>query len=293
MEMDKGNMKISHYFMRAAEMKCRMCGEDTFLPFRCPYCGDFFCPDHRLPETHQCPRMELARAPSVEVESTILGKERVNGYSKGFPSMPRQRAKMVAFSQKELRHLAVGTVLVVGVGVSFIPQVTGLSFLTVPETIVSLVTVLVFSFLLHEIAHKLLAQKYGLWAEFRLTFFGALLTLLSMLPFPFFKIMSPGAIMIVGAVGKREAGKTALAGPCTNVALSLLFILPVLVADAAYQVFLFGGWINAIMATFNLLPFGVMDGLKVYRWDKLVWAVVFAVSVILVIISYGFFFSIQ
>ena len=271
-------------------MKCRMCGRDTFLPFRCPYCGDLFCPDHRLPETHQCPRIELARAPSTEAEPTALQKERFNDHSKGLLPMPAGRLKMPTFGHKELRHLAVGTVLVAGVGISFIPQVTGLSLFVMPELLISLVAVLTFSFLLHEIAHKLLAQKYGLWAEFRLTFFGALLTLLSMLPFPFFKIISPGAIMIAVGAGKREAGKTALAGPCTNIVLSALFIMPILVSNATYHAFLFGGWINATIALFNLLPFGVMDGLKVYRWNKVVWALAFAASILLIMIAYEFVF---
>ncbi len=44
--------------------------------------------------------------------------------------------------------------------------------------------VMILSFLTHEIAHKVTAQKKGLWAEFRLTTFGALLTFVSIfLPF--------------------------------------------------------------------------------------------------------------
>ncbi len=25
------------------------------MPYRCRYCGGTYCPDHRLPENHQCP----------------------------------------------------------------------------------------------------------------------------------------------------------------------------------------------------------------------------------------------
>ena len=35
-------------------MKCDYCGRDESLPFVCNYCGGAFCPDHRLPEAHQC-----------------------------------------------------------------------------------------------------------------------------------------------------------------------------------------------------------------------------------------------
>ena len=52
------------------------------------------------------------------------------------------------------------------------------------------------SMLTHEFAHKVIAQKSGLWAEFRLTTWGAVLTFVSMfLPF---KMISPGAMMIAG-----------------------------------------------------------------------------------------------
>lgn len=28
------------------------------MPFRCNHCGESFCPDHRLPETHNCPNLK-------------------------------------------------------------------------------------------------------------------------------------------------------------------------------------------------------------------------------------------
>ena len=33
---------------------CDFCGENAFMPYRCRYCGGRFCPDHRLPENHNC-----------------------------------------------------------------------------------------------------------------------------------------------------------------------------------------------------------------------------------------------
>jgi len=34
--------------------KCAMCGKEVTLPFKCKYCGQLFCDDHRLPENHSC-----------------------------------------------------------------------------------------------------------------------------------------------------------------------------------------------------------------------------------------------
>jgi Zn-dependent protease len=40
---------------------------------------------------------------------------------------------------------------------------------------------------------------------------------------------------------------------------------------------------NAWIALFNLIPFAIMDGLKVFRWNKLVWAVTFTASLALTV----------
>jgi predicted nucleic acid binding AN1-type Zn finger protein len=33
---------------------CNFCGKEVDLPYQCPYCGLFYCEDHRLPEQHNC-----------------------------------------------------------------------------------------------------------------------------------------------------------------------------------------------------------------------------------------------
>jgi len=36
-------------------MKCVLCKKEVYLAYRCSYCGQYFCDDHRLPEQHLCP----------------------------------------------------------------------------------------------------------------------------------------------------------------------------------------------------------------------------------------------
>lgn len=195
------------------------------------------------------------------------------------------------FSPKEFRHLTIGALLVTGVGLSYIPQAVralGLSVFTMPESLLSLALIFTFSFLLHEIAHKLSAQHFGLWAEFRLTLFGALITLLSML-LPFFKIISPGAVMVAGPLTKEQAGKTALSGPLINIVLSTICITVLVNTQNTFLQInsFFGAWINAIIALFNLIPFGIMDGFKVFQWNKLAWATAFIASIALTIFVFS------
>ena len=42
--------------MRAVA-KCEYCGKEVLLPFRCKFCGGYFCEEHRLPEKHNCPNI--------------------------------------------------------------------------------------------------------------------------------------------------------------------------------------------------------------------------------------------
>jgi hypothetical protein len=38
---------------------CAYCGKNLEgLPFKCRYCGEYFCVDHQLPENHACTGLE-------------------------------------------------------------------------------------------------------------------------------------------------------------------------------------------------------------------------------------------
>ena len=79
-------------------------------------------------------------------------------------------------------------------------------------------------FLIHEIAHKIQARKYGCWAEFRASpsglRFGVILAALVGIVF-----MAPGAVMVAGNTTKEQFGKVALAGPVSNVVLWIIGLL--------------------------------------------------------------------
>lgn len=150
--------------------------------------------------------------------------------------------------------------------------------------------IFVWIFLSHEIAHKLVAQRYGMWAEFRLTPIGALITLLTIIS-PI-KIISPGAVMIAGNANKESFGKTAIAGPLLNIGLGVVFFMLTFALEYPnpfFWVTVFSAAINAFIAVFNLIPAGILDGLKVFHWNKLVWGIAFALSLILLIAVFAFY----
>ena len=78
-------------------------------------------------------------------------------------------------------------------------------------------------FVLHELAHKIVAQRYGSWSEFRAEPLMLLFAILT--AFAGFVFAAPGAVVIFNPYLTREqSGKIAVAGPLTNVALSFAFL---------------------------------------------------------------------
>ncbi|MGA9097714.1 MAG: site-2 protease family protein [Methanotrichaceae archaeon] len=161
-------------------------------------------------------------------------------------------------------------------------------------------------FLLHELAHKFVAQRYGYWAEYRANRPG--LILIIVMAFLGFILAAPGAVMIYkahprpedaywagvssGSPGQPEVERErkeelwiSLAGPMTNIVLVIIFFA-LIMSGAATSGLWFGAvnfalFINLTLAAFNLLPFGPLDGAKVWRSSHIVWAVV-AVPTILI-----------
>jgi len=131
------------------------------------------------------------------------------------------------------------------------------------------------AFLLHELGHKVVAQRYGCFAEFRS--FDQMLLLCLVMSFFGFVFAAPGAVMIAGNVSRERNGKISAAGPLVNLVLALLFLLAYVAIPG--MVFKYGAMINAWLAIFNLLPIWMFDGAKVWRWHKGVYGVMMAVSI--------------
>jgi Zn-dependent protease len=269
-------------------MQCQKCGTETMMPFRCPFCGGQFCSAHRLPENHQCPRISNARAQTQQRVMTQQGDGSYT-YTYVYGHDPYKKKRYITSSPKEIKHIGIAALLVIGIGYSMYLYLFNQAYwdIIAMSLFAGLMTV---SFLVHEIAHKVTAQKAGLWAEFRLTTWGAVLTLISVfLPF---KMISPGAMMIGGQpTNAKDMIKISIAGVTTNMILTLTFlslaIMPMSIPF--YLAVAFLAYINAFMAIFNLIPFGILDGYKLFVLNKKIWAGAFIISIVLVIVVIAVF----
>jgi Zn-dependent protease len=229
--------------------------------------------------------MELARASRKNAEIPRSASSYEYTVTVGQPDSAKRG---IFFSPKEVKHLVAGSFMVMSVGLSSMLFFSVDSLQTALTVFGVYGIVLTISFLAHELAHKFSAQKIGLWAEFRLSLWGTLITLLSVIS-PVFKIISPGAVMVSGSEGPKEMGKISLAGPLTNIFFSAALAGFALIPSSYSGVLVSAAFIKGFMGLFNLIPFGILDGFKVFQWDKRIWGTAFAASTALTITSYYLF----
>ncbi len=145
-------------------------------------------------------------------------------------------------------------------------------------------------FVLHEMAHKFVAIRYGFWAEYKLWAEGLILAVIVAVAIGFV-FAAPGAVYIHGNhISREQNGKISLAGPATNIILAGFFFLLMQYSVSSQIIMLLGllGFtVNSFLALFNLIPFSVLDGAKVFRWNPLIWAVTAAVAFIMVLYSFS------
>ncbi|WP_332450877.1 site-2 protease family protein [Methanoculleus sp.] len=144
--------------------------------------------------------------------------------------------------------------------------------------VMSLVTVGV-AFVLHELAHKFAAMRYGYWAEFQKDN-QMLLVAVVMAALVGVVFAAPGATYVYGNATKAENGRISAAGPLTNLILCIPFAALMLLSGGGLigLVGLVGLRVNAMIAAFNMLPISVLDGRKVLAWNPVVFAVLMAAS---------------
>lgn len=206
----------------------------------------------------------------------------------------------VSFRSREILDL---TVAWLALGVAFAVFFAGggtraLALFTEGEFLVALVVSLLTAgvgFLLHELAHKVVAVRYGQAAEFHADYGMLFLAVVS--AFAGFIFAAPGAVHHRGRLTERQHGLIALGGPIANLLLAAVFLLVAGVGMTAGSslVTLVGARglaINLFLAAFNMIPFGALDGRTVLGWSKVVFALVFlpsAAAATLVVFVFGFF----
>lgn len=193
------------------------------------------------------------------------------------------------FSQIELRDIAVS---ILALSLAFLLMFRSSDFVTAyfkfylgdlwaAGMFGMMVLIVVLSFFTHELGHKFTAQRMGLWSEYRMFPMGLIIAvLMSMFGFLF---AAPGVVYIRGFVDTEQDGKISMAGPATNIVLAIVGLALAMALNGQplmvpfYLLFI----LNASLALFNLLPFGILDGAKILRWNTAVWTLMIIIAGVL------------
>jgi len=205
--------------------------------------------------------------------------------------VPKNYGK-VSFSKQETKEIVISVLAMTAIfTILFYTTVDswdGLSaFDAVLVTIGISAIAVVLGFLIHELGHKVVAQKYGAWAEFRMYPMGFVLGFITAL-FGFL-LVAPGAVYIQGQVTRKQYGKISLAGPMTNIVIGGIFLALWLVtgSDGVLGLSLqLLAVLSLFLAVFNLLPIPPLDGFKVVRWSVPVYLITGAIAVFLLMIGW-------
>jgi len=205
-----------------------------------------------------------------------------------FPKGTLEVGKPGRFSKIEIIHLLI-SIFVLTIAFSF--ALSGNNILSgfsagfkldnllffIPISFLGITT----AFFFHELSHKFMAQKFGMWSEYRMFSQGLILAFILGLLTPFV-FAAPGAVMFRGGAKTYETGQIAASGPFANIIISLItYILYtwVFYESQIGPVIGFICLINAFIATFNLLPIGPLDGIKVIKWNATVWIIMLISSI--------------
>jgi Zn-dependent protease len=192
---------------------------------------------------------------------------------------------MVKFSSSEIRDILISMLVIAGVFAYILTnRDINLAISVLPITLIAVG----LGFVLHELAHKFLAIHYGFWAEYKLWVEGLILAIVT--SYFGFVFAAPGAVYIHGDyISDEQNGKISLAGPLTNIVLALIFLgLTSVFSSNDYLLTLasIGFTINSFLALFNLIPFSVLDGAKIFRWNPIIWVITATVAFLMTFNQY-------
>jgi len=196
---------------------------------------------------------------------------------------------MAYFTAHEIRDIIISLLIISGL-FAYIFSRGSPDILSVFINLFPIMIVAVgLGFLLHELAHKFVAIKYGYFAEYKM-WLNSLIFSVIIAVLVGFVIALPGAVYVYNVESKEDNGKISIAGPLTSIILSVIFLLLmqfVFFSPLLLILFFIGFFINSFLAFLNMLPIGGLDGKKVFKWNPILWLVTTGIAFILFVYSWN------
>ena len=183
------------------------------------------------------------------------------------------------FSKTEIRHLLFSFFLIM-ITLIVMNSKSSMTFSLADLKNIDFITILGYmvavgsGFILHELAHKIMAQYYNFQSEFRGDFQTSLIILFIALFSPIL-ILAPGAVWVIGKfITLKQNGFISIVGPITNLLIAIFCFFLILIfpfQSVALEILYLTIKVNLILGIFNMLPFWVLDGAKIVKWNQIAY----------------------
>ncbi len=278
---------------------CYHCGTEVSESFHCTKCGQSYCSFHKDPIDHECNiviesinfRPQPQTTPSYAAPAQVISHSVahnsasdgvIRGTSDGTYTWYRQEQAVpenafdpdsgISFKgifmahKSELTHFLIAGIIIYVIGLISFSSMISSAYLW---TLFVLAGFYLTAFIFHELGHRQVAVHFKLQTKFRLLTYGLLMTLLS-----FGRMALPGAVVVLGLEKiSRKTGLCKAAGPFVNLVYGIIlflisFIIPIYPLNF---IFCIGAQLNFMLGSFNMIPFGILDGQNIWKWKKKVY----------------------
>lgn len=278
---------------------CYHCGTEVSESFHCTKCGQSYCSFHKDPIDHECNiviesinfRPQPQTTPSYAAPAQLIPHSVahnsasdgvIRGTSDGTYTWYRQEQAVpenafdpdsgISFKgifmahKSELTHFLIAGIIIYVIGLISFSSMISSAYLW---TLFVLAGFYLTAFIFHELGHRQVAVHFKLQTKFRLLTYGLLMTLLS-----FGRMALPGAVVVLGLEKiSRKTGLCKAAGPFVNLVYGIIlflisFIIPIYPLNF---IFCIGAQLNFMLGSFNMIPFGILDGQNIWKWKKKVY----------------------
>ncbi len=190
------------------------------------------------------------------------------------------------FTEREIKDILIST-LVIGFSFAWVSRDNPAFFrFSFSEVFLIMLFSVGSAFILHELAHKLSAQAFGCYAEYRMWETGLIIAFFLAVSPLRMVFAAPGAVYIspgyFGLTRKQDLIISS-SGIVTNLALAIIFsaiskfVSPGLMSLA----FSMAAMVNSWIALFNLIPIPPLDGSKVIKWNFAAWITLVVAALLL------------
>ncbi len=194
---------------------------------------------------------------------------------------------MAYFTSQEIRDIIISSLVISGL-FAYIFSRGSHDLLSVLIYLFPIMIVAVgLGFLLHELAHKFVAIRYGYFAEYKM-WINSLIFSVIIAVLAGFIVALPGAVYVYNVESKEDNGKISIAGPITSLVLAGIFLLLMqftFFPPLLQILFSIGFFINSFIAFFNMLPIWELDGRKVLEWKPILWLLTTGITFVLFVYS--------